>query len=408
MTQLSVFVLWQSLVVGSYRSFFKKMADAPSLRVALAAPQAFREAANQLVACEDFSPPFHANDGRTPAYVLPAQTLHVQAVYFRGLTGALRQFFSTPTPQRVFLCVAEPYAPTALLALLAAAVAVRGRVLFCCYAAQNIVKQYAWPLRLIQAFVFKRAAAILVVGAEQEAVLRSHGYKGRTIPFPLWFDQALFNLGTRLESKSLTVGYAGGLTEAKGLHDLLSAFEADPTWGGARPALRIAGTGPLAPFAASACDRLRACGVDAQLVGALRTDAMPEFYRSLDILVVPSRTTSSWKEQFGRVIIEAMACGVVVIGSNSGEIAHVIGRPERIFAEADAKDLARVLTGELEALRDPAARGARRASEAERALQYSDSVLAAAFTKNLTELATQSSHAGCEKNWTKKTTKVLR
>ena len=40
---------------------------------------------------------------------------------------------------------------------------------------------------------------------------------------------------------------------------------------------------------------------------------------------MPSRTLPNWKEQFGRVIIEAMACGVPVVGSDSGAIPDVIG-----------------------------------------------------------------------------------
>jgi len=44
----------------------------------------------------------------------------------------------------------------------------------------------------------------------------------------------------------------------------------------------------------------------------------------MQVLLVPSLTTSSWKEQFGRAIVEAFACGVPVIGSDSGEIPFVI------------------------------------------------------------------------------------
>ena len=50
----------------------------------------------------------------------------------------------------------------------------------------------------------------------------------------------------------------------------------------------------------------------------LASTAMPDFYAALDALVLPSRTVSNWKEQFGRVLIEAMACGVPVIGAHSG------------------------------------------------------------------------------------------
>jgi glycosyltransferase involved in cell wall biosynthesis len=59
----------------------------------------------------------------------------------------------------------------------------------------------------------------------------------------------------------------------------------------------------------------------------------------MDCLVLPSRTTKKWKEQFGRVLIEAMACEVPVIGSDSGEIPNVIGESGLVFREGDADDL---------------------------------------------------------------------
>jgi glycosyltransferase involved in cell wall biosynthesis len=67
---------------------------------------------------------------------------------------------------------------------------------------------------------------------------------------------------------------------------------------------------------------------------------MPDFYRSVDVLVLPSRTTPRWKEQFGRVLVEAMACETPVIGSDSGEIPYVIGRDGLIFPEDDIDALA--------------------------------------------------------------------
>ncbi|HEU4793225.1 MAG TPA: glycosyltransferase, partial [Nitrolancea sp.] len=70
---------------------------------------------------------------------------------------------------------------------------------------------------------------------------------------------------------------------------------------------------------------------------------MPKALSELDILVVPSRTRRNWKEQFGRVIIEAMACQVPVVGSNSGEIPHVIGEGGLIFPEGNVVLLARRL-----------------------------------------------------------------
>jgi glycosyltransferase involved in cell wall biosynthesis len=47
-------------------------------------------------------------------------------------------------------------------------------------------------------------------------------------------------------------------------------------------------------------------------------------YAGFDVLALPSRTTTTWVEQFGRVLVESMSCGVPVVGSDSGEIPWVI------------------------------------------------------------------------------------
>ena len=51
---------------------------------------------------------------------------------------------------------------------------------------------------------------------------------------------------------------------------------------------------------------------------------MPALYREMDVLVLPSRTTPTWAEQFGKVLCEALLCGTPVIGSSSGEIPWVV------------------------------------------------------------------------------------
>jgi quercetin dioxygenase-like cupin family protein len=63
---------------------------------------------------------------------------------------------------------------------------------------------------------------------------------------------------------------------------------------------------------------------------------VPSRLAQLDALVLPSLTRPNWKEQFGRVLVEAMACGVPVVGSDSGEIPRVIGQAGLSFPEGDA------------------------------------------------------------------------
>ncbi|MBD3184450.1 glycosyltransferase, partial [Candidatus Poribacteria bacterium] len=66
---------------------------------------------------------------------------------------------------------------------------------------------------------------------------------------------------------------------------------------------------------------------------------VPKYINCMDVLVLPSITTSGWVEFFGRVLVEAMVCRVPVIGSSSGEIPNVVGDAGLIFHEGDERDL---------------------------------------------------------------------
>src|SRR5262249_49743218 len=56
---------------------------------------------------------------------------------------------------------------------------------------------------------------------------------------------------------------------------------------------------------------------------------------AMDILCAPSQTTGRWREQFGRMLIEALSCGVPVVASDSGEIPNVLADAGIIVAEGD-------------------------------------------------------------------------
>jgi len=86
----------------------------------------------------------------------------------------------------------------------------------------------------------------------------------------------------------------------------------------------------------------------------------------MDVLCAPSETTSQWREQFGRMLIEAMACGVPVIASRSGEIPHVLSDAGVLIEERDIAGLTQAidsLLGDPGRRRELASKGLTRARE---------------------------------------------
>jgi glycosyltransferase involved in cell wall biosynthesis len=236
----------------------------------------------------------------------------------------------------------EPYNVATWLALGdAARVTPRARRIW--FSWQNLNRAYPPPFRWIEAAVLRTSHAGIVGNSESERVWRAKGFRGALSVIPQFgVDEIAFapapdrELLTADDQRLFTVGFAGRLIHDKGIDVLLSALRHAPG-----VYARILGDGD-ARAALEAQAAATAPGRVTFLSGA-PSSQMPAFYRSLDALVLPSRTRPNWKEQFGRVLIEAMACGVPVIGSDSGEIPNVIGNAGMIFREDDAAQLADML-----------------------------------------------------------------
>ncbi len=154
------------------------------------------------------------------------------------------------------------------------------------------------------------------------------------------------------------IGFAGRLVEQKGLRVLCDAFETLP--GDCH--LLLAGSGPLE---AEIRERAASRGWAGRLtIAAVSSTSMPEVYSQMDCLALPSLTTPAWKEQFGRAAVEAMACEVPVVGSDSGEIRQVVGDAGIVVPEGDPVALSAALNrlhDQPDLRRDLAALGRRRA-----------------------------------------------
>ena len=187
--KIDVLVIWQGLVADSYRSFFKYVASDPRIRLGLVAPESFKELGSQLIECE----PFKAEAVQIDWFTLKTTCIHTQIVYFHGLKSIIKTFFSKSVNQKIVISISEPYSTTSLGIFVAAVRALgMNNFSFGCFTAQNIDKRFSYPIRKMEKYIFSKSKFILSIGEEHSRVLRNHGYKGKVIDFPLWYDSRRF------------------------------------------------------------------------------------------------------------------------------------------------------------------------------------------------------------------------
>ena len=245
---------------------------------------------------------------------------------------------------------------------------------------QNIYKRYPAPFELLQRYVFGRAAAAVSVSEQAASTLRRRGYRGPNALMPFTTDlmppAASERAATRTQFglHGAVAGYVGRLVPEKGVDLFIAALAHLPGVTGA-----IAGDGPER----AALERQAAeLGVAQRVTftGVLSPRDAERVVGALDVLVLPSRTRPNWAEQFGRVLIEAMASDVAVVASDSGAISEVVGDGGLLVPEDDVPALAAaieraLLPAENSALR---ARGLRRVRE-----RYAHGVAVAALYDSL-------------------------
>jgi glycosyltransferase involved in cell wall biosynthesis len=241
--------------------------------------------------------------------------------------------------------------------------------LFGFYSAQNIEKSYPPPFCWTEKWVYRRSSFAFPCSQTVLDTLRSKGYKQPATLLPLGLDPDVYHrrpedavLRSSLAGDAdVLFGYVGRLTPEKGIATLLRALSVLPNelcWN-----LAIVGSGPQE---GELRDLSENYGLTEHIewLGFVDHARVPRYLSAFDALVVPSETQPSWKEQFGRVIVEALACETPVVGTNSGEIPHLLNQTEGgiIVEERNPEDLA---SGLLRLARDPrhrralAARGSR-------------------------------------------------
>ena len=208
----------------------------------------------------------------------------------------------------------------------------------------NIPRTHPFPFKQFRSYTLRNTDYAVAWQTEGINVLRAKGYAGPVEVIGNAVDAELFRPMDRAACKralgvsGFVVGYVGRLIEAKGLLDIVEALPKVP----APVTLVFVGSGE---FEAPLKKRVAELGLTEQVrfLAPRKMTELPEVMNALDVLMLVSRTTPTWKEQFGRVIIEAHACGVPVVGSDSGAISEIIDRGGLTVREGNSDDIAAAL-----------------------------------------------------------------
>jgi glycosyltransferase involved in cell wall biosynthesis len=304
---------------------------------------------------------------------------------YRGLDRAVAAF------EPDVVNVEEEHYSAVTLQAFRSARAVGARCMF--YTWQNIEKRYPPPFRFIERYVFRHASFGVAGNVEASHILRHKGFRGPVAVIPQMgvdigrFEPSDLTRANAKESAGLDpsafwLGYVGRVVEEKGIQDLITAMSAIDAAADVR--LVVVGAGPYASHLQEMARMLRPGQV--VFTGATPSAHVPDLLRAVDVVCLPSRTRANWKEQFGRVLVEAMAAEAVVLASDAGEIPNVVADAGIIHREGDTGQIALAIS-QLHA--DPALRATLRERARLRVRErYTNVVVANAFADAFRQAAT--------------------
>lgn len=332
---MRVLMISKALVTGVYQRKAEELAALPDLTLRVVVPPSWRE--NEL-------DERHLERHFTQGYELVEHPIRLNGRHHVHYYPGIERHFEEFQPDIVHVDE-EPYN---LVTFQAMRIAAKFGTATCFFAWQNLLRKYPPPFRWIEQYNYRVADHAIAGNRDAALMLRKKGYRGPLSIIPQFgVDPEIYAPAPAdtVDPHNFVVGFVGRLVAEKGADLLLRAAADLPE--GVR--VLIVGDGPerrsLARLAAELGISERV-----EFVGSVPGQRVPELLRGMNVLVLPSRTRSNWKEQFGRILVEAMACGVPVIGSDSGEIPNVIGDAGLVFPE----DNADVLRDHLEGLRrDP-------------------------------------------------------
>lgn len=320
---MRVLMLSKALLVGQYQSKLEELVKHRDLELFVVVPPYWRDERGIT----------RLERAHTRGYTLEVTPMSFNGSfhlhYYPQLSRLLEQF----QPNIVHIDE-EPYNYATFRAIRAAQ-KVGASTLF--FTWQNIQRKYPPPFSFFEQYAYEHSRYAIAGNQAAAEILRAKHFRAPIATIPQFgVDPTEFSPAPKkIDDDVFHIGFAGGrLVEEKGVQVLLNAVAGLPgNW-----QLHIIGEGPYKTYLQSLARELK---IEKRITWEPRraSSAMPQFYKAMNMIALPSLTRKNWKEQFGRVLIEAMACGIPVIGSDSGEIPNVIGDAGIVFTEGNADAL---------------------------------------------------------------------
>jgi glycosyltransferase involved in cell wall biosynthesis len=203
----------------------------------------------------------------------------------------------------------------------------------------------------------KLLSGVFVINTDGQMIFQKEGYRN-VIHMPLGFDPAFFfpdeisgaEIRKRFGLKGKVIAYFGRLTKEKGIHVLIDALQqlVEFEWQLMMDEFDEYASG----FHQQINKQIQQAGLTDRIVFVKPSHfEIPAYMNAADIVVVPSIRIPQWKEQYGRVAAEAMACGKHVIASETGALPELLGGYGDLFEEGNQNQLRNILKSILEGRR---------------------------------------------------------